>query len=88
MQTIWKYHITSANARISMPRSAQILCVQVQHGIPCLWAMIHEIDSPMVERKFVTYGTGHEHETIAGRYIGTYQMSGGAFCWHVFEEAA
>ena len=69
-----------------MPRSAQILCVQTKAGAPCIWALVHEIDGPKITRTYRTYGTGHEHEAITGRYIGTYQLQGGALVFHVFEE--
>lgn len=54
---------------IAMPRGAQVLCVQTQNGTPCLWALV-TTTAPEVHRKFRTYGTGHKHDAIEGRYIG------------------
>ena len=87
MQAIWKFPLSLQDKTvITMPRSAVILCVQTQFNKPYLWALIHEIDGPKIERTYTTYGTGHKHKAITGRYIGTYQLDGGALVFHVFEE--
>ena len=89
MQAIYKFPFAlSDKTVITMPRSAQILCVQVQAGLPCIWALIREIDGPTIDRTYTTYGTGHQHEAITGRYVGTYQLDGGALVFHVFENPA
>ena len=45
------------------------------------------IDCPVKElRTFSIYGTGHQHESISGEYVGTFQLHGGALVYHVFEE--
>ena len=86
-QTIWKFPLPFADvAKITMPRSAQVLCVQMQRGRPCIWALVHDVGAEAGERIFRTYGTGHQHETISGVYIGTYPLEGGALVFHVFED--
>ena len=89
-QAIWKFSLALPHDIIivRMPVSARALCVQVQGGVPCLWALVYDTEGPTVNRKFRTYGTGHEHESITGTYVGTYQLAGGALVFHVFEEAA
>jgi hypothetical protein len=69
---------------IEMPRGAHVLCVQVQHGSPKIWALIDE-DAPMENRRFALRGTGHAAEglTVLG-YIGTFQMHNGNLVFHLF----
>lgn len=87
MQAIWKFPIDpTTSEKFAMPAGANILCVQVQHGMPCVWALVPDIDAKPTVRTIRTYGTGHPHEAISGRYIGTYQLDGGALVFHVFEE--
>lgn len=88
MVTIFKYPIpVEDRPLVRMPRGAQILALQIQHGIPCLWALVPNADAPMVERRFRLFGTGHDMgDTIGLAYVGTYQMSGGALVFHLFEQ--
>jgi len=40
MKTIYKYPVEIKDKiRVSMPIDAEILCVQVQYDIPCIWAL-------------------------------------------------
>ena len=88
--TIWKFPIKTTDVqKVKMPQGAQILCVQVQHDTPCLWALVHGPNSRAKERLIRIFGTGHEVEFPGGLvYIGTYQMQGGALVFHVFEDQA
>lgn len=87
MQAIWKFPLAMADKTVLvMPRSAAGMCVQMQGGAPYLWVFVNDIDEPKIERTYTTYGTGHQHKTIGGRYIGTYQLSGGSLVFHVFED--
>lgn len=83
--TIWKYKLTVVNEQmIEMPVDAQILSVQTQSGVPCLWVLCQP-DAPTVPVKVVTIGTGHRAEHAEGmRFVGTYQLLGGDFVGHVF----
>ncbi len=87
MKTIWKYSIETTDIQlVVMPKGAQILTVQTQNGLPCLWALV-DTNSPNEQRLIRTHGTGHD---VFGsqnlQYIGTYQLEGGALIFHVFEE--
>jgi hypothetical protein len=62
-----------------------ILCVQVQHGVPRIWARVSP-DAPMQTRHFRVAGTGHNLGSNVGRYIGTVQLEWGSLVLHVFEE--
>jgi len=67
-----------------MPAGAEVLCVQTQNETACLWAMV-DPDEPLLKRSFCIYGTGHPVPNASQKYIGTYQIKGGALVFHCFE---
>jgi hypothetical protein len=81
--TIWKYPLGSHQTTVSMPKGADILCVQTQNEVPTIWCRV-DPNAARLSRTFVIVGTGHDCEKDAF-YIGTFQLSGGAFVFHVFE---
>lgn len=84
---IFKYALPPDTSEVSMPIGAQVLCVQVQNDVPCLWVLV-DPKAGLVKRRFFTFGTGHAmpHTTYPGaHYIGTYQLLGGQFVGHVFD---
>lgn len=87
MKAIWKYSLPfQGRTEITMPKRAEILCVQEQDSTIHLWALVKIGDRSDVTtetRAFSVFGTGDVHETF-GRYVGTAQT--GPFVWHVFEE--
>jgi hypothetical protein len=85
---IWKYPIQISDCvEHEMPRGARLLCVQVQWGMPCLWAIV-DPEQPRVRRRFWVVGTGHPFPNSEGLfYIGTVQLSGGTLIFHFFVEA-
>lgn len=77
-----------------MPGGAEILCVQTQNNqacnkqTPCIWAKV-DTDNAPEQREFDVIGTGHaisEMEYHEHKYIDTFQLSGGALIFHVFEK--
>lgn len=85
MKTIWKYKIESLIWVIKMPKDSEIISLQVQGGVPCLWAVV-ETSNPPVERVFKTFYTGEpivDFDELKS-FIGTYQVNGLVF--HVFED--
>ena len=85
MKAIWKFPIPVEDlAEVRIPLGGKILCVQAQHEIPCLWALVDPQEKPEL-RVFRTYGTGHKIIGDPGHYIGTYQLDGGRLVFHVFE---
>ena len=83
MQRIFKYELEVADHQtIQMPTGAQILCVQIQHGVPCLWVLV-DPQSTKEKQTIRVYGTGHMIERD-GDYVGTFQTNGLVF--HVFAE--
>lgn len=83
---IFKYPIDIQHKQtVSMPDGARILCVQMQGDQPMLWALVND-DVPPEPREIHVRGTGHDATGIEHmRYIGTVQMAGAAFVFHVFE---
>jgi len=89
MKTIYKYSIPLISAEFDMelPVGAIILSLQIQGGIPCVWAMIDK-DADKEQRHFRFYATGYPigkiPKDLSLHYIGTVQASGGVV-WHLFE---
>lgn len=66
-----------------MPIDAQVLSIQVQNGIPTMWAKV-ETNNPKAIRTFLVFGTGREINPVFDYvHIVTIQLDG--FVWHVFE---
>jgi hypothetical protein len=85
MQTVYKYPIEMHdNFLVELPIGAYVLTVQVQHGTPYIWALV-DTESPTELRPFRLLGTGHPIEQPLTRYIGTFQLNGGALVFHLFE---
>lgn len=85
-KTIWKYEVPSlASFHLLMPEGAQVLTVQVQHGVPALWC-VAEPDAPQKLRWFEMRGTGHPVGDV-GDYISTIQLHDGGLVLHVFHAA-
>jgi len=84
-ETIWKYDIIVNDLiHLQMPEDAEILCIQVQNGNPCIWAKVNP-ENKMEKRSFLMFGTGHRitNPEIEKKYIGTFQL--GSFVGHLFE---
>lgn len=85
--TIHKYEIEVKDINmINMPVGAEILCVQVQYKIPCIWAKVDNNPTEFKKRFFRLIGTWHfvpYDETL--EYIGTFQLHDGRFVGHLFE---
>lgn len=87
VNTIWKFELEVIHLQdIYMPDGAILLDVQVQNGVPCLWARVDPL-APLVPRGFVTHGTGHAVPDTTVAYVGTYQINDGKEEYHVFEAA-
>lgn len=87
MKRIFKYALRTTDIQIvHMPKDAEVLTVQVQNGIPCIWAIVGESD-PLVRMEVETFGTGRtmpESPLRNRKYIGTYQLDDGRIVFHVF----
>ncbi len=83
---IYKYPIEIADSlEVPMQKGARLLCVQVQSGEVCLWAMVNE-HAPLVPRRLAVRGTGHNCDGLEEKvYVGTFQLAHGAFVGHLFD---
>lgn len=86
MTKVFKFPLEiSDEQKVLMPVGAKVLTVQVQNGVPCLWAECNP-DAECVYRTFLIRGTGHPiDDNIEKEYIGTIQLYGGSLVLHVFE---
>lgn len=85
MDSIWKFQLEVTDEQlIEMPVDAEILDVQTQNGIPCLWARV-DPTAEKIKRSIITHGTGHVVPETTGIYLGSYQMEEGMLVCHVFE---
>lgn len=87
MRTIYKYSVMPGRNVINMSRGAEILTVQMQRGLPYLWAIV-ENSYPKEERVIVIKATGRECDELSiskATYVGTFQMSDGDLVYHVFD---
>jgi len=84
MKVIHKFPLKLTDSQqIKMPERAEILSVQMQGGVPCIWAQV-DTDYDLETRLFYIYGTGHRMDDFAVmKFIGTVQE--GQFVWHVFQ---
>ncbi len=88
IRTIWKFELdATSNQVIELPVGAEILTVQAQKGIPCLWALVDPTEAN--EKRFIeVFGTGHNMQDgmgVSRFYLGTVQLGGGSLVFHVFE---
>lgn len=89
MRMICKYPLKDENIQmVEMPEGAIVLTVQVQRGIPCIWAEADaDPNAPTIKRRFVTYGIGHwVGDDVRDHYVGTYQLDDGDRVFHVFTD--
>jgi len=87
LNSIWKFELKVADEQlVEMPAGSLLLDVQVQNGVPCVWARV-DPEQPKVQRKLITHGTGHPVPDTTGDHVGSYQLQGGSLVFHVFEAA-
>jgi hypothetical protein len=84
--TIWKFplRVTDEQA-VDMPIGAEILSVQTQHDIPCIWALVN----PKIKsrpRVFNIFGTGHEVPAEKLKFVGSFQVADEDGAFHLFEK--
>lgn len=73
------------HGNLRLPASAQVLTVQMQNGVPQLWAVVTADAPPSSHRGIFIIGAGFELPAETGNYIATFQD--GPYVWHVFETA-
>lgn len=82
--TIWKFPLDMRDEQtIELPVGAVPLDVQVQHGTPCLWALVNDA-APKERKTVVIHGTGHRVSEQVGAHLGTFQFANGDLVFHAF----
>lgn len=82
---VWKFELETQDiVDVQMPAGAKLLHVAVQHGTPCLWALVDTTAAPVLRRLRII-GTGHRADAVAAVHVGTYMLHGGMFVGHVFD---
>lgn len=80
MKTVWKYELTEREITVQVSQSFQVLSVQDQGGIPCVWILV-DSDDTSKRIEILAVGTGHPTPENLN-FIGTFQE--GRHVWHVF----
>lgn len=85
MNSIWKFELAETKEQLLfMPTGAIPLSVQVQNGIPYLWALV-DTDKAREHRRVLIRGTGDDaFECTREHFVDTFQMEGGKLVFHVF----
>ena len=87
-KTIWKFVMdVTDNLSIIMPKDAEILLIQTQNDIPCLWALVNPKAETEI-RNFEMFGTGHDiiyDMSVERKFIGTFQIDKLGLVFHLFE---
>lgn len=84
MKTIYKYDLPMWDeATIEISGFERWLHVDVQHGIPSIWAVVNPVNPTAMVPVYVR-GTGHPMTGHEGEHIGTLKREGGSLVFHVF----
>ncbi len=84
MLTIWKYPVSLGQFELEMPGDSAVLSVQVQNNEPVMW-VVADPEATKRPFRFVTIPTGGNVPEGSGRFIGTFQLAGGALVFHLCE---
>ena len=85
MKVIYKYKLDVTDRQsLQLPKSYQILKVDMQNGVLCLWALV-DPDNDSVCCTIDIIGTGHAgiDDNTPRRHLNS--VFDGPFVWHVFE---
>ena len=87
MKRVFKYPLVIDDVvEVIMPKGAKVLTVQMQHNVPCIWAVVESEETELESRFFRIAGTGHGIvDEIVDNYIDTFQMRDGMLVFHLFE---
>jgi hypothetical protein len=88
MKAIWKYEIKPDIKKYKMPKGAEILSLQTQFGVPCIWVLVDENEKESY-KELEIFGTGHKIPDLEGnkerKFIGTFLVGGDNLVFHAFE---
>lgn len=82
MRTIYKYPIVIQPRQVlPLPDDYKILHIELQDGVPCLWADI-DTENPITNCVILMFGTGWELPRSPIAHIATLQV--GIYVWHFY----
>ncbi len=86
--TIYKYALgTPKNTTKLLTRKiVKWLHVDTQRNQPTIWAVVDLSSQDLEEHILYLRGTGHPLSGQEGEHLGTFQMDGGMFVFHLFAE--
>lgn len=85
MITIHKYPFAIQDEfQLVIPAASQILFVELQRGVPCIWALVND-GFPKETKTLFIYGTGHPIERPLNtiEHVASFQQDD--FVWHLFQ---
>ena len=85
--SIWKFKLSGeVSQKISIPKEAKILSVEIQHNEMVVYAMVNTTIKETEQRKFRIIGTGDTTDASINNYVflGTVLMADGEYVFHVF----
>ena len=87
MKTVYKYPLQLVEKQeISLPDNHQILDIQLQNGVPCMWVLL-DVDDLQPSKSHTFYisifGTGHKFDAKQLNFIKTLQFNSG-LVFHFF----
>ena len=85
MKRVFKYQLGVSDEQVvNLPIGSRILSLQVQRGIPCIWAIVDDQEVKTSPVKILMFGTGNHisDEDAGNRFAGTIQIRDLVF--HVF----
>lgn len=86
--TIWKQAIEITHQQlVQLPAGAQIMHVDMQSGIPCIWFMVNTLGMSSFRegRHIRCYGTGHDIIEDPKQLTHLSTVMDGSYVWHFFE---
>lgn len=83
-KSVWKFELQVTDEfKLTMPKGATPLHVEVQNDKPCLWALV-DPTAEREERTFYVHGTGHPVGPGA-EHVGSFMLMDGTFVGHLFQ---
>lgn len=81
MITVYKYPFEIGDVvTLTLPRDFEVVLVECQEGVPCLWARI-DTSKPLYNTKFLLTGTGHP---VPRSFAHVASFQHGPFVWHMW----
>lgn len=87
---VYKYtlELVTDKMQVDVPKDAQLLHFDFQHGQPRVWALIDTGERDIETRHLRIAGTGHPIVETIKRHIGSALVSEGMLVLHLFEVEA